>query len=147
MLALANGIDKVFVYRESGSAPSMHAAAGVLRDDGSIKPSFNTYGTLIRQFQNVQGSARLIPQPDKNVRLYAWNDNGKTLLTAWAIQDQGEIKMDLGKAHATDAFGFESEVDLSKGVKLSIFPVYIRDFEHPANFAQLSASMENAAGR
>ena len=34
MLALAHGMDKVFVYRESGSTPSMHAASGLVRDDG-----------------------------------------------------------------------------------------------------------------
>ena len=38
MLCLANGVERVFVYRESGSTPSMHACSGVLRDDFSREP-------------------------------------------------------------------------------------------------------------
>ncbi len=37
MLCLAYGVDKVLVYRESGSTPSMHACSGLLRDDFTEK--------------------------------------------------------------------------------------------------------------
>jgi len=83
MLCLANGIDKVFVYRESGSTPSMHACSGVLRNDFSRKPSWYTFGTLIRQLDGVRGGARRLPHTDENVWLMEWDattsrDTGRT---------------------------------------------------------------------
>ena len=125
MLALANRIDKVFVYRESGSAPSMHAAAGLLRDDGSTKPSWLTYATLVRQFAGVQGGAIKLPCADRNVRLYAWQRGGSTLLTAWTIEGEGKLDVNLGRATVTDAFGRAAEMDLTHGLGLSEFPLYI----------------------
>ncbi|HEY0076981.1 MAG TPA: discoidin domain-containing protein, partial [Abditibacteriaceae bacterium] len=71
MLALGNGIDKVIVYREAGSNAGQHAASGVLRDDGTLKPSWFSYATLIRELEGTQGGQRL-PYPDPNVRLFAW---------------------------------------------------------------------------
>ena len=56
MLCLAFGVDKVFVYRESGSTPSRHACSGLLRNDFSQKPSWFTFGTLVRQFRRVAGN-------------------------------------------------------------------------------------------
>ena len=126
MIALANGIDKVFVYRESGSTPSMHAASGLLRDDGSMKPSFLTYATLIRQLDGVKGGAVRIPYPDSNVRVYSWKGAGGTLLTAWTINGAGRLNLNLGRGSVTDAFGRSRSMDLSKGLDLSPFPVYIR---------------------
>ena len=58
MLCLANGVEKVLVYRETGSTPSMHACSGVLCEDFAPKPSWYTFGTLIRQFHGVRGGAR-----------------------------------------------------------------------------------------
>ncbi len=73
MLCLANGVEKVFVYRESGSTPSRHACSGVLRNDFSRKPSWYTLGTMIRQLHGVQGGARRLPHPDENVWLLEWD--------------------------------------------------------------------------
>ncbi|MBN2473345.1 MAG: hypothetical protein JXB62_01960, partial [Pirellulales bacterium] len=72
MLCLAFGVDKVFVYRESGSTPSMHACSGLLRDDFTEKPSWFTFGTLVRQFSRVTGGAVRLPHPDENVWLLKW---------------------------------------------------------------------------
>jgi hypothetical protein len=128
MLALASGLDKVFVYRESGSTPSMHAAAGLLRDDGTYKPSWFTYATLIRELDGARGGAVRLPYPDKNVRLYKWQVGKKSVLTAWVIEGTGKLNLNLGKATVTDAFGRRQSLDLTQGFDLSVFPVYIRDF-------------------
>ena len=141
MLALANGMDKVFVYRESGSTASMHAASGLLRDDGSMKPSWLTYATLIRQLDGVQGGAVKLPYKDKNVRLYAWKAGSQTVLTAWTIEGEGKLDVNLGRATATDAFGHRREMDLTKGLPLSAFPVYVRDF---ADLRGIEALLEQA---
>ena len=128
MLALASGIDKVFVYRESGSTASMHAASGLLRDDGTYKPSYLTYATLIRELDGVMGPAIRVPHPDKNVRMYLWRRGDDRLLTAWTIEGEAKLDLKLGKATVTDAFGQRRAQDLSAGLTLSAFPVYIRDF-------------------
>ena len=127
MLALANGIDKVLVYRESGSTASMHAASGLLRDDGSMKPSWVTYATLIRQLDGVQGGAIRLPYKDNNVRLYAWQRGAERILTAWTIEGPAKLDVDLGHATVTDAFGRQREMDLAHGLALSEFPVYLRN--------------------
>lgn len=131
MLALANGMDKVFVYRESGSQPSMHAASGLLRDDGAMKPSWQTYATLVRQLDGVEGRATRLPCKDDNCRLYAWQSGSQTILTAWTVEGDSRLDVNLGHATVTDAFGHERRMDLSRGLPLSIFPVYIRDFTEP----------------
>lgn len=125
-LCLANGVDKVFVYRESGSTPSQHAAAGVLRDDLSRKPSWYTYATLIRQLQQAQPGQRL-PHPAENVWLQTWNRGGKTMLMAYCVTGQATLAIDLGAATVTDAFGGESHVDSTCDLQLSEFPLYISD--------------------
>jgi hypothetical protein len=130
MLALASGLDKVFVYRESGSTPSMHAAAGLLRDDGTYKPSWFTYATLIRELDGARGGAMCLPYPDKNVRLYKWQAGEKTILTAWTIEGTGKLNLNLGNASVTDAFGGRRARDLREGLELSVFPVYIRDYSN-----------------
>jgi hypothetical protein len=139
MLALANGIDKVFVYRESGSQASMHAASGLLRDDGSMKPSWLTYATLIRELDGVQGGAIKLPTKDANVRVLAWKNGSQTILTAWTIEGEGKLDANLGRATVTDAFGHRRQMDLSQGLPLSIFPTYIRNFADPRGVEGLLA--------
>lgn len=124
MLALAAGIDKVFVYREKGSTPSLHAASGLLRDDGSRKPSWQSYATLIRALDGATHGRR-VPHPDANVRVYVWARPGGAVLTAWAIDGNARLGLDLGKCVVTDAFGGRSEQSVGKDTPLSIFPIYL----------------------
>lgn len=140
MLALASGIDKVFVYRESGSTPSMHAASGLLRDDGSYKPSYSTYATLIRELDGVTGAARRLPIPDSNVRCYAWHRGSETILTAWTVNGAGVLPMDLGAATVTDSFGYRRRMDLAHGVAVGPYPIYIRGIGHMTRVRQLLAA-------
>jgi hypothetical protein len=104
----------------------MHAASGVLRDDGSYKPSFLTYATLIRELDGVEAGAKRLPYPDPNVRLYAWRRGGETLLTAWTIEGAARLNLDLGRATVTDAFGRRARLDRTKGLALTEFPIYLR---------------------
>ncbi len=137
MLALANGMDKVFVYRESGSTASMHAASGLLRDDGTMKPSWLTYATLIRQLDGVQDCPVKLPYEDKNVRLYLWQRGKEHTVTAWTIEGPGKLDLNLGRATVADAFGRQRKMDLTGGLALSDFPVYIRDVSDPRAIAAL----------
>lgn len=146
LIALASGMDKVFVYRESGSTASMHAASGLLRDDGSMKPSYLSYATLIRELDGVTGGARRLHDPDPNVRLYAWKRGGETILTAWTIEGAGHVALDLGHATVTDAFGRRARRDLSRGLDLGEFPIYIRDIEKPAAIETRAREAGAAAG-
>ena len=61
MLILASGIDKVQVFRETGSGGDLFSASGVIRDDGSLKPAWFTYATLIRQLDGVTQRATKVP--------------------------------------------------------------------------------------
>ncbi len=139
MLALAAGIDKVFVYRESGSTPSLFAASGVMRDDGSLKPAWFTYATLIREMDGIKTGAMRLPYPDPNVRLYAWTRGTETFLSAWAIDGTAELKLPLGVCQVTDAFGHTRQVTVTDSLPLSIFPVYIQHIANPAALNALTA--------
>lgn len=127
MMALAGGAEKVFVFREKGSTPSFHAAEGLARDDGSLKPSWFTYATLIRQLDGVKAGRRL-PHPDANARLYLWTrPDGTAVLTAWAVDGPATLGVDLGKCVVTDSFGARREVELGKGTPVTMFPIYMTD--------------------
>jgi hypothetical protein len=139
MLCLANGIEKVFVYRESGSTPSQHACSGVLREDLSRKPSWYTLGTLIRQLHGVSGGARRLPHPDENVWLLEWDAGGKPLLTAWTVDGTTRLGIDLGACTATDSFGGVTSPTSTADVQLTPYPIYLRDFANPKTLQPLRA--------
>lgn len=124
-LCLAHGIDKVFVYRESGSAPSMHAAAGVLRDDRSRKPSWYTYATLIRQLHGASPGPRL-RHDDPRISLLAWQQGEGVLLMANTSTGEARLGVDLGAAEITDAFGRTARVASTRDVVLREFPLYLK---------------------
>ncbi len=125
-LCLANGVDKVLVYRESGSTPSQHAASGVLRDDLSRRPSWYTYATLIRELQGAKPEYHL-PQKDDNLWLQTWRRDGKTMLMAYCVRGDAKLGVELGKATVTDAFGGVTQVASTRDLALSEFPLYISD--------------------
>jgi len=139
MMALAAGIEKVIVFRDSGSSPSMFAASGVVRDDDSFKPSWFTYATLIRQLDGVQTGALRLPYPDPNVRLYAWTRGQETILSAWAIENAATLKLQLGQSTVTDAFGASRQTKVAGDLPLSMFPVYIKNIGNPATIQGLVA--------
>lgn len=125
MLALAFGIDKVFVYRESGSTPTKHACSGLLRNDLSEKPSWTTYATLINQFTHVHGGATRLPHPNPNVWLLQWQSNHHTLITAWTTQDTTPLLLDLPAHAITNAFGQSLPTHNTTQLELSTYPTYI----------------------
>ncbi|MGO9113293.1 MAG: discoidin domain-containing protein [Thermoguttaceae bacterium] len=132
MMILASGIDKVQVFRETGSGVDLFSASGVIRDDGSLKPSWFTYATLIRQLDGVTERATKVPFDDSNVRVYLWKRGDKTIVTAWAIQDTAMLNIPLGRATITDAFGNSRQVDSAGPLLLTEFPLYLTDFSGPA---------------
>lgn len=128
MMALAYGAEKVFVYREAGSHPRRHAAAGLMRNDHSFKPSWYTYGTLLRQFRHVKGGGVRLPYPENdNVWLMLWEDRGKPLVTAWTVNGEATLEAEFGPATITSAFGHKSAVKTTKGLKLSPYPMYLKE--------------------
>jgi hypothetical protein len=144
MMALAAGIDKVFVYRESGSDPSQHAASGLQRNDGALKPSWFTYATLIRHLDGVSKGVRL-PHPNPNVRLYLWTRGKESVLSAWTVDGDGELGLDLGAATIVDAFGAERKAPANAKLPLSPFPVYLRGWANGAPLQVLGAQAQRTA--
>jgi hypothetical protein len=142
MLCLANGVEKVLVYRETGSTPSMHACSGVLRDDFSRKPSWYTFGTLVRQFHGVKGGARRLPHADENVWLMEWDAGGEPLLTAWTVNGTAPMGFDLGACTITDSFGGVTRCESTQDVEITMYPRYFREFSTLAPLRQLRAEFE-----
>jgi len=142
MLCLANGVERVFVYRESGSTPSRHACSGVLRNDFSRKPSWYTFGTLIRQLHGVGGGARRLPHPDENVWLLEWEADGKPLLTAWTVDGTTRLGIDLGACTVTDSFGGVQATEGTADLQITPYPLYLRDFATLEPLQRLRAEFE-----
>ena len=149
LVALAHGMDKVFVYREAGSRPSMHAASGLLRDDGSPKPAFLTYATLIRALRDVRGGAWRVPVSDTNVYVLLWTNTAPPFLTAWAIEEKpAGLPFELGACSVIDALGTERALFSTRDLALSIFPCYIRPKSWTAGLRQaVQAARQHAEQR
>ncbi len=127
MITLARGIDKVFLYRESGSQESMHAGAGLIRDDGTLRPSWFTTATLIRQLAGFEGKARRLKHADKDVWLLRWERADRIVIAAWAIGDPVAIEVNqLGgrPSKIVDAFGHPIDTT-TQSLDLGEFPVYV----------------------
>ena len=142
MLCLAFGVDKVFVYRESGSTPSMHACSGLLRNDFTEKPSWFTFGTLVRQFSGVKGRAVRLPHQDENIWLLKWNEGGKPLLTAWTVDGNARLGLNLGPCKITDAFGGAFEPENTSQLEITPLPIYIRNMDAGAGWQTLLADYD-----
>ena len=148
MLSFANGVEKVFIYREAGSTPAQHAGAGLLRNDGSIRPSFFTVATQIRQLDGAMETR--VPRlriDDPNVWMYFWKRPGGDVLTAWAPKGPAKLGINLGRCLVTGAFGAENEMDVTKDFPLGMFPVYISKFGDmkPIEALQLDAARREEA--
>ena len=132
MLALAAGVEKVFIYREAGSTPAQHAGSGLIRDDKTYRASWFTYATLIRQFTGVDFShVWRLEHSNPNVWIFEWMREGKPLITAWTVGPESELGLDLGVCTVVDAFGHATQRD-AKTVRLGAYPCYISEIERPA---------------
>jgi len=128
MLCLANGVEKVFLYRDVGSIVTWHnhLGTGLIREDNSIRPSYFAMATLIRQLDGVTDLRTLrLQTSNPKVWMYNWKRGDDHVLTAWVPEGTEPLGFDLGKCHVTDTFGRESDVEVTKDFPLSIFPVYI----------------------
>lgn len=143
MLSFTNGVEKVFIYRESGSTPGHHAGAGLLRNDGSLRASYFTMATLIRQLDG--STSKRVPRlsaPDPQVWMYLWKRPGGDVLTAWAPGGRSTLGIDLGRCKVTNAFGATSEEDVTRDFPLGDFPVYISSFGRPDPLSSLVEAAE-----
>ncbi len=127
MMALAAGIDKVFIYRESGSTPSMHAGAGFIRNDGTLRPSWFSYATLVRELDGVKtGTVPRVRFPGNDkIWGYLWERNGEKVFSVWSLEDDTVLPLNLGKCTVTDSFGMKRELEVNNNLKIGIFPLYI----------------------
>jgi hypothetical protein len=103
----------------------------MVRDDGTLKPSWFTYATLIRQLDGATEGKR-VPTADSAVRLYIWRGGQRTVLAAWTVKDQAKLALKLGHCTITDAFGATEQRDVDGEVSLSAFPIYISNISDPA---------------
>ncbi len=145
MIAFALGVEKVFIYREKGSNPAMHAGAGLLRNDCSLRPVWFTVATMIRQLQGFNGRALRLPSADPKVWMYLWEDAQRKVVTAWRYEGTSKLGIDLGKANVTDSFGHASVVNGTADLVLSEFPLYISLTAPGAGYEKLVAEGRNAA--
>jgi hypothetical protein len=145
LLHMAAGVDKVFVYRESGSTESMHAGAGLTRNDLSLRPAYFTYATLIREFEGVApGRALRLVTDNPDVWVYLWERRGKPFLTAWTVT--GTAELDFGPGAVTDSFGAASTVTAGERVTLTPFPRYVELETLPAEWrSKAEAAREREA--
>lgn len=140
LLSFANGVEKVFVYRETGSVPAQHAGSGLIRDDGSARAAFFTLATQIRQLDGVtETRVPRLPTGDPGVWAYRWKRPGGDVLTAWAPGDSGVLGIDLGRCLVTSSFGAERELEVTRDFPLGMFPVYFSRIGNPAGLDALSA--------
>lgn len=133
MIGLANGVEKIFLYRETGSNAVMHGGAGVIRNDGSLRPSFFTLSTLSRQLDGAMDVRvpRLMTS-DPKVWMYRWKRANDYVVTAWTPENTVPLGLDLGKCHVVDAFGAATDMEVTKDFPLTIFPVYITQITNAA---------------
>jgi hypothetical protein len=148
LLALAAGVDKVFIYRETGSTPSQHAAAGLLRNDSSPKPSYFSVATLLRELGAMsQGPSPKLADPDPNIWLYAWDTPNGKVLTAWAEKGEATLSLGTGECEVVDSFGGRQKVS-GKAIALGEFPVYIHGAgDWPEVAKRTAAAKESEAMR
>ena len=145
MMILAAGVAKVQVFRETGSGGDLFSASGVVRDDGSLKPSWFTYATLIRQLDGVTERPLKMTFADPNLRAYLWARGRQRILTAWAIQGRAALDLPPGRCTLTDAFGASKALDPASGaVELTEFPIYLTGFTPAAAQALVEQAMAMA---
>jgi hypothetical protein len=138
MIAFANGVEKVMVYRETGSTPAQHAGAGLLRDDKTLRPSYFTMATLIRAFEGVKDTR--VPRlqvPGSSAWMYLWKRPDGDMLTAWTPEKPERLGFDLGRCTVMNSFGAVSEMEVTSDFEVGIFPVYITKIGNPSRLKEL----------
>ncbi len=148
LMILGAGIDRVFIYRERGSSPSLYSASGLVRNDLSHKPSYFTTGTLIRMLTGG-GPVYRLPTEDPGVWAYAWLRDDRPVVAAWSVVGPMELKLTLGKATVVDAFGGRVKINDASNHVLTDMPVYFEDITNVQLIQKMIAASktETAAWR
>lgn len=140
MLAFANGVEKIFIYRETGSKGTQHAGAGLLRDDHSYRASYFVVSNMIRQFEGVTSTdVPRLHSDDPDVWMYYWERPDGGVLTVWAPNEKSTLGVNLGRCLVTDAFGRKIEMEVTEDLSLGMFPLYISSIGNTESLAKLRA--------
>ncbi|WP_309383756.1 GH39 family glycosyl hydrolase [Cerasicoccus frondis] len=131
LTTLGYGIDKVLVYREKGSTPSLYLSSGMLDNDFAVRPAFLTYATLIRVMDGAEFFIRL-PHDDENARCYGAVVAGEPVIAAWAIEGEVRLGSELGEGEVIDAFGHVLKQEIGADFPLTIFPTYFKCIDRDA---------------
>lgn len=146
MLCLAAGIERVYVYREKGSTPTMHAASGMLRNDGTKRPVFYTYATLIRTLDGKRFVEDLSKSHD-STRILRWKGEDGELLSAWSVLGGDTFDVELGPVEIMDSFGAITNVKSTKGMVLSEFPIYIKKYKSLKSLSKYRSRIKKAESK
>ena len=123
VVSLANGIEKVFVELPVDNKDANFPTGrylGLINDDLSSRPVFNSYQLLISKIANFESVKRVASQ--ENIWLYEFAIDGSLVYIAWGEGDfDNYIK---GKVKITDIDGNESFL-LADEVVLSASPIFI----------------------
>lgn len=116
-LGLAAGAERMAVYKfYDWNLPPGGEAFGLLRADGSHRPAYDAWATVIREFNNVESAVRAQTEITEIVRLT--RRDGYEIIVAWArtaadsqirISDTGEI------ATVFDLYGSSSSIESVNG--------------------------------
>ncbi|GHC05017.1 hypothetical protein GCM10007047_22420 [Cerasicoccus arenae] len=131
MIILANGVEKVFIYRETGSHASQHSGSGLMRNDDSIRPSWFTTATLIRQLDGVSAlHTPRLAMANTDIWAYLWDKGTSEVFTVWVpdVAQSTTLGIDLGLCTVTDAFGNTRQLNVDANFPVTDMPVYITNF-------------------
>ncbi len=141
ILSVAYGAEKVYIYREKDSGNSLYASCGLIRKDGSFKPSLFAYSNMIKEIQNAKCIGRIPVSENVFAFLFKRND-GKNIITAWSPSGTGNMSLDEKPILIKDCFGAPVNIEGTE-LKLSGFPVYVGISEKSAE--ALSKKVSEAA--
>jgi len=88
-LAMAAGAQRVGVYRLYDNvsdvlAGTSNAAWGLIRNDGTHRPAYKAWRTVIKEFANTTTVGRVDHDPQSPVTIIALHEIDRTLIVAWS---------------------------------------------------------------
>ena len=83
-----------------------------------------------------------MPHADENVWLMEWNAGGKPLLTAWTVDGTARLGIDLGACTVTDSFGGVASPQGTADIRITPYPLYLRDFATMKPLQKLRAEFD-----
>ncbi len=117
-LALAQGVDRVAVYRlyDNAFTPGVSEPWGLVRGDGSLRPAFGAYQQVIERFS---GASRAEYTPVEGADLVTFRFPDRTLYALWSSGfEAGEFLINAGglsgEVSVADSVGNETPLALTE---------------------------------